>query len=88
MTISPDAEFDQVQYGGYIYLIAGDERLSIPYAGFAGDYQSLPLLTPGDFGFPLLAQLAACDRLIGVDCTMNGSVGHRGGRHGLLDGRR
>src|SRR5699024_6988835 len=40
---------------------------------FAGDYQSLPVLTPGDYGFPLLASLGECDRLVGVDCTMNGS---------------
>lgn len=73
VTISPSADYDLVQYGGYIYLTSGEERISVPYAGFAGDYQSLPMLTPGDFGFPVLASLENCDRLIGVDCTMNGS---------------
>lgn len=72
VTISPEPEFDQVQYGGFIYLMNGDEQISVPYAGFAGDYQSLPMLTPGDYGFPVLAELTGCDRLIGVDCTMNG----------------
>ncbi len=73
VTISPSADFDLAQYGGYVYLISGEERISIPYAGFAGDYQSLPVLTPGDYGFPVLASLTACDRVVGVDCTMNGS---------------
>lgn len=75
VSISPSESFDLAQYGGYVYLINGDEQISIPYAGFAGDYQSLPVLTPGDYGFPALAALDtdACERLVGVDCTMGGS---------------
>lgn len=73
VTISPSDDYDLVQYGGFIYLMNGDEKISVPYAGFAGDYQSLPILTPGDNGFPVLATLTGCDRLVGVDCTMNGA---------------
>jgi minor extracellular serine protease Vpr len=28
----------------------------VPYAGFKGDYQSIPVLTAGGFGFPLLGR--------------------------------
>lgn len=72
VTISPAADFDLAHYGGYVYLIDGEEQISIPYAGFAGDYQSLPVLTPGDYGFPVLAELTECERVVGVDCTMGG----------------
>jgi subtilisin family serine protease len=50
------------QYGGYIVLTpqGGGEALSVPYAGFIGDYQTVPVLTPTVNGFPWLAQLAPC----------------------------
>lgn len=51
----------QSQYGGYIVLTpqGGGDDLSVPYAGFIGDYQSLAVLTPTVNGFPWLAKLAA-----------------------------
>jgi minor extracellular serine protease Vpr len=48
---------DKVQYGGYITLTGGGRALRVPYAGFAGDYQSIKVLEPTAFGFPWLAKL-------------------------------
>jgi minor extracellular serine protease Vpr len=48
---------DKVQYGGYITLTGGGRTLGVPYAGFAGDYQSITVLEPTAFGFPWLAKL-------------------------------
>ncbi|SEE17276.1 S8 family serine peptidase [Ruania alba] len=75
VTVSPAADLEQALYGGYLTLMPEDgEPVRVPYAGFAGDYQDLPLL--GDIGandLPVLGQLTACDRLVGVDCTWNGT---------------
>ena len=47
-------------YGGYVVLTpqGGGETLRVPFAGFKGDYQSTPVMTPTPNGFPWLAQLA------------------------------
>ncbi|MGQ0586864.1 MAG: S8 family serine peptidase [Gammaproteobacteria bacterium] len=46
------------QYGGYVVLTpqGGGATYRVPYAGLAGDYQSMVVLTPGasSFGNPLL----------------------------------
>jgi len=66
----------QAQYGGYVVLAPtdGEEPLRVPFAGFAGDYQALPLLEDlGDLDLPALATLEECDRLLGTDCVMNGA---------------
>lgn len=50
---------DLSQYGGYVVMTAqgsGDEY-RVPFAGFVGDYQDVPVLTPTANGFPWLAQL-------------------------------
>jgi subtilisin family serine protease len=49
------------QYGGYIVLTPqGGGRLArVAYAGFVGDYQLVPVLTPTANGFPWLAKLNA-----------------------------
>ncbi|MEE6283230.1 S8 family serine peptidase [Georgenia sp. MJ170] len=63
---------EQAQYGGYIVLTPDDDgqQLSVPFAGFAGDYQALPLLADlGDLELPALVELLECDRLIEVDCV-------------------
>lgn len=48
---------DRSLYGGYIAITGGGETLRVPYAGFKGDYQSIPVLTPTANGFPWLAKL-------------------------------
>ncbi|WP_223147517.1 S8 family serine peptidase [Georgenia wutianyii] len=72
VTISPAASLELAQYGGYVVLTpqGEGEPLSVPFAGFAGDYQALPLLENlGNVDLPALATLTECDRLIGIDCT-------------------
>lgn len=74
VTISPNTGLELAQYGGYVILTPEEgEPLRVPYAGFAGDYQALPRLGDIGAGLPVLAELTACQRLIGVDCTMGGS---------------
>ena len=60
VTIAPDAALTEGSlYGGYLTLRPDDggPPLRVPYLGFKGDYQSLPVLTPGWAGFPWLARL-------------------------------
>jgi subtilisin family serine protease len=60
-TITPATGPNLGQYGGYITLTeeGGTGRIfRVPYAGFIGDYQSIPVLTPTANGFPWLAKLA------------------------------
>jgi subtilisin family serine protease len=59
-TITPATSPNWGQYGGYIILTeeGGTGRVfRVPYAGFIGDYQSIPVLTPTANGFPWLARL-------------------------------
>jgi subtilisin family serine protease len=59
VTITSPGIPDRAIYGGYINLVpqGGGETLRVPFAGFKGDYQSTPVMTPTTFGFPWLAQL-------------------------------
>ncbi len=60
VTVTPPASPDKGQYGGYIVLTPlneGGQVYRVPYAGFIGDYQSIQVLTPTQFGFPWLATL-------------------------------
>jgi minor extracellular serine protease Vpr len=47
-------------YGGYIVFApqGGGQKLRVPYAGMKGDYQSVPILTPTQYGFPWLASVS------------------------------
>jgi minor extracellular serine protease Vpr len=72
VTIEDSGENLLAQYGGYVTFTSETSgTMRVPYAGFDGDYQELPVLEHPTF--PALAQLTGCDRLIGVDCTMNGA---------------
>ena len=62
VTIEANAALpDRSLYGGYITLKpqGTGTAMSVPYAGFKGDYQSTQVLTPTANGFPWLATLAA-----------------------------
>jgi minor extracellular serine protease Vpr len=52
---------DQSLFGGYIKLTpqGGGVTLSVPYVGFKGDYQSLPVLTAANCGLPAVFQIKA-----------------------------
>jgi minor extracellular serine protease Vpr len=56
VTIAPDPTLpDRTLYGGYVVITPSDgsPALRVPYAGFKGDYQSLPTLSTA-FGLPLI----------------------------------
>lgn len=77
VTITAPAAPNRGQYGGYIALTpqGGGNALSVPYAGFIGDYQTVPVLTPTANGFPWLAQIAGGffnNRPTGATFTMVG----------------
>ncbi len=72
VTIQDTGEESLAQYGGYVTFTSETAGvLTVPYAGFDGDYQALSVLDHATF--PALATLESCDRLIGVDCTMGGT---------------
>jgi minor extracellular serine protease Vpr len=50
---------DRSLYGGYLVLTpqGGGQTFRVPYAGFKGDYQSIPVLTPTANNFPWIAKL-------------------------------
>jgi subtilisin family serine protease len=60
VTIAPaTGQSDRALYGGYLVITPddGSRAQHVPFAGFCGDYQSLPTLSDGGgFGFPWLAQ--------------------------------
>ncbi|MEU8524675.1 S8 family serine peptidase [Streptomyces sp. NPDC048629] len=56
---APTALADRGLYGGYLTLTDTQDPgqvLRVPYTGFKGDYQSIPVLTPTTNGFPWLAR--------------------------------
>jgi minor extracellular serine protease Vpr len=58
VSFSPNAALaDRSQYGGWVVFTpeGGGQTLRVPFAGFKGDYQSIPVLTPTTNGFPWLA---------------------------------
>jgi minor extracellular serine protease Vpr len=60
---------DKSLYGGYVVLTprGGGQALRVPYVGFKGDYQSLPVLTSAGCGLPAVLKLnaAASDACLG-----------------------
>ncbi|MEU2235314.1 S8 family peptidase [Streptomyces vietnamensis] len=64
-TISAPASLaDRGLYGGYLTFTDTqdpDQVFRVPYTGFKGDYQSIPVLTPTTRGLPQLARLAGAD---------------------------
>jgi hypothetical protein len=56
VTIYPPTGPDLGTYGGYIVFTPqdGGQVYRVPYAGFVGDYQALPVLTANPYGLPWL----------------------------------
>ena len=71
-TINPATGPVNGQYGGYIVFTpqGGGQVYRVPYAGFVGDYQAIPVLTGG---FPFLGKLNSCALLRDNDCFVGGS---------------
>ena len=72
VTINPATSPTFGQYGGYIVFApqGGGQAYRVPFAGFVGDYQSIPVMTGG---FPFLSRMTACSLLRGLDCFVGGS---------------
>jgi minor extracellular serine protease Vpr len=57
--IEPDAGLSEsAVYGGYLVFTPGDgaSPLRVPYAGYKGDYEAVPAITPTSQGYPWLAR--------------------------------
>jgi subtilisin family serine protease len=57
--ITPDAGLSEgALYGGYLVFAPGDggPPLRVPYAGYKGDYNAVPAMTPTSQGYPWLAR--------------------------------
>jgi minor extracellular serine protease Vpr len=69
----------QSLYGGYVVLTprGGGDALRVPYVGFKGDYQSLPVLTSASCGLPAVFKLnaAASDACLGGGVQRLGAGG-------------
>jgi subtilisin family serine protease len=73
---APEAtDADQLIYGGYVVVTADDgTAYSVPYAGYAGDYQAIDPITPvvsdGEVvaDLPSVASITACAEFIDLDC--------------------
>jgi subtilisin family serine protease len=73
---------DKSLYGGYVVLTprGGGDILRVPYVGFKGDYQSLPVLTGAGCNLPAVFQLKSgasdsCAGLAGVPIQRIGASG-------------
>ncbi len=73
---APEAtDADQLIYGGYVVVTADDgTAYSVPYAGYAGDYQAIDPITPVMSGgevvadLPSVGSITACAEFIELDC--------------------
>jgi minor extracellular serine protease Vpr len=70
---------DSSLYGGYIVLTPreGGDTLRVPYVGFKGDYQSLPVLTSAGCGLPAVFKInaSASDACLGAGVQRLGAAG-------------
>ena len=77
VTIQAGAWPDKSLYGGYVILTPqdGGVTLRVPYVGFKGDYQSLPVLTGARCGLPAVFQI----RVGGSDPCLGAGISRLGG---------
>jgi minor extracellular serine protease Vpr len=79
VSITAGAWRDKSLYGGYVVLTprGGGTTLRVPYVGFKGDYQSLPVLTGASCGLPAVFKLSATgsDPCLGGGITRLGAAG-------------
>lgn len=77
VTVTAPSGPAQGQYGGYVVLTPQGEGQTyrVPFAGFVGNYQTVPVLTPTANGFPWLARLVGTtyfNQPTGATYTMEG----------------
>lgn len=79
VNIQAEAWRDKSLYGGYVVLTprGGGVTLRVPYVGFFGDYQSLPVLTAANCGLPAVFQVRAGsgDACLGAGISRLGTAG-------------
>ena len=79
VNIQAGAWRDKSLYGGYVVLTprGGGVTLRVPYVGFFGDYQSLPVLTAANCGLPAVFQVRAgsTDACLGAGISRLGAAG-------------
>jgi minor extracellular serine protease Vpr len=77
VTIQAGAWPDKGLYGGYVVLTprGGGVTLQVPYVGFKGDYQSLPVLTGAGCSLPAVFQIKAG----GSDSCLGSGISRLGG---------
>jgi subtilisin family serine protease len=79
VNITAGAWRDKSLYGGYVVLTprGGGDILRVPYVGFKGDYQSLPVLTSAGCGLPAVFKLnaGASDACLGGGVQRLGAAG-------------
>jgi minor extracellular serine protease Vpr len=79
VNIQAGAWRDKSLYGGYVVLTprGGGVTLRVPYVGFMGDYQSLPVLTAANCGLPAVFQLrtGSADACLGAGISRLGATG-------------
>ena len=79
VNIQAGAWRDKSLYGGYVVLTprGGGVTLRVPYVGFFGDYQSLPVLTAANCGLPAVFQVRAGsgDTCLGAGISRLGTAG-------------
>jgi len=79
VNIQAGAWRDKSLYGGYVVLTPrdGGVTLRVPYVGFFGDYQSLPVLTAANCGLPAVFQVRAGsgDSCLGGGISRLGAAG-------------
>ena len=79
VNIQAGAWRDKSLYGGYVVLTprGGGVTLRVPYVGFFGDYQSLPVLTAANCGLPAVFQVRAgsVDACLGAGISRLGAAG-------------
>jgi len=79
VNIAAGAWRDKSLYGGYVVLTprGGGVTLHVPYVGFMGDYQSLPVLTNASCGLPAVFQIraGASDGCLGAGISRLGASG-------------
>jgi minor extracellular serine protease Vpr len=86
VNIAAGAWRDKSLYGGYIVLTprGGGTTLRVPYVGFKGDYQSLPVLTSASCGLPAVFRISAAgsDSCLGSGISRLGTAGAAFTLHG------
>jgi minor extracellular serine protease Vpr len=78
VNIQAGAWRDKSLYGGYVVLTPrdGGVTLRVPYVGFFGDYQSLPVLTATNCGLPAVFQVrAGSGDCVGAGISRLGTAG-------------